>query len=92
MAQTRCSAEALHCEVLVLLTGNLAIIAVVATHQVGYPASIALAAVLLVVLSVLLSRMGASFSTLEAEKQLAQISDRLVKETDDPDEPARWVP
>jgi hypothetical protein len=61
-------------------------------HPLGYPLSIGLGALIIVVLGLVLSRMGKTFRSPEVEKQLAELPDHILKAKDDPNEPARWVP
>lgn len=73
------------------MAGNIAMLALIfMMHPLGYALSIGIGASVIVVLSPVLSRMGNPFRG--TEKQLTELPDHLLKATDDPNEPARWVP
>jgi hypothetical protein len=74
------------------MAGNIAMLALIFMHPLGYPLSIGIGASVIVALSLVLSRMGKPFRSTEVEKQLTELPDHLLKATDDPNEPARWVP
>jgi hypothetical protein len=74
------------------MAGNIAMLALIFMHPLGYPLSIGIGASVIVVLSMVLSRMGKVFRSPEVEKQLTELPDNILKATDDPNEPARWVP
>jgi hypothetical protein len=78
--------------VLVAAAVYMVVLALIFVHPFGYPVSIGVAVVLLMALAVLLNRMGKPFRNPEAEKLLTELPDEHLKATDEPHEPARWVP
>lgn len=77
---------------LVAAAGISAVDALLLLHPFGWVGSIGIGLAGVVLLSFLLNRMGKPIRTKDAERQLAEIPDHLLKATDDPNEPARWVP
>lgn len=62
-------------------------------HPFGYAVSIPIAVAGFVATAVLVSRRATKLrSNSEVQKKLTELSDRLSKPTDDPNELARWVP
>lgn len=76
----------------VALAANLGMIAFVYWHPFGYLRSIVAAMALMVVEVLVLRGLAKPYRTPEAQQQITEMYDAAIKGTDDPNEPARFVP
>ena len=59
---------------------------------IGTVPSIGMAVVLGIAASVILGRLGKPLRNLETDKLITELTDKYLEGSDDPNEPARWVP
>jgi hypothetical protein len=77
---------------LVVMAIEVLVIALIWWHPFGYIVSISLAGVVVIICCVFGGRLTKRFREPNVEQKITELPDKMLKATDEPNEPARWVP